>query len=563
MAAIVKKNEKGYLGNPLLKRSGEKIRWTKDRLEEFVKCSQDPLYFINNYYKITTLDHGLINITLRDYQVEFITMVHENRFVISKQARQMGKTDSIAAYICWMIIFKADVQIGIMAHKGAGAREVLSRVQTGYENLPKWLQQGVVTWNKGDIELENGSKVITSASTGGAIRGKTINFLYIDEAAFIPHNIAEQFFTSVYPTISTGKTSKVIITSTPNGMNYFYKMYKNAESKKSEYKFLSIPWHRHPDRDEKWKKQTIANTSEQQFTQEFEIEFIGSNLTLISGSCLATLVTKDPIVLSEGNKLKIYEKPVHTISHQDNVPDIIGEYVLIADVGHGIGKDYSAFSVIRVDKVPYEQVAVYADNTIDPLLYPNIIYNVAKYYHNAKVAIELNDMGIQVANDLINDLEYEHVLKTKKSLRGTVLTEGESRDFKKGITTSKTIKKQGCLNFKSLIENNKMIIHDEDTYFQLFHFIPNGKSFEAEEGFHDDLIMPLVLFGWIQNQTYFKEYYGGNKHARAAMYSKQISMAESSLPPSIFIQPAFVHKDDENKIPITPDKMIDGFYFPD
>lgn len=546
--------KRGYLGNPLLKKSGQRINWTAKRLKEWMKCKEDPIYFINKYYKIVTLDQGLVTITLRDYQEEFIELIHGERFVISKQARQMGKTDSVAGYICWYLIFNDDVQVGILAHKSAGAREVLSRIQTGYEHLPDWLQQGVVEWNKGNFELENGSKVITSASTGGAIRGKTCNIVIIDEAAFLPQNMAEEFFTSIYPTITSGTTSKMILISTPNGMNHFYKMYKAAESGKSNYKALSIPWFRHPERDEKWKEETIANTSQQQFTQEYDIEFMGSAKTLIDAKTMQGFIPSGPMPgNAEDPSLRIYEYPA-------NDPE--AKYMLIADTGHGLGADYSAFQVIRVDQVPYVQVATYANNTIDPGIYPNIIFQVAKYYNEAWVAIELNDIGHLVSNILVNELEYENIIKTKKSNKGFgtyVLAVGDSIKYKKGITTSVAVKKNGCLNIKTLIENNKLILHDEDTQMQFHHFVPIKSSFAAEEGYNDDLIMPLVLFGWIQKQAGFKEIFG-EAHSRNSLYSGKISEVENSMVPAIYISSG---TGDTEIVDPQSEDFVDGFLFKD
>ena len=276
------------------------------------------------------------------------------------------------------------------------ARDLLGRLQLAYEHLPKWLQQGVMSWNKGSLELENGSKILASSTSASAVReGGSYNIIFLDEFAYVPSNVAEQFFSSVYPTISSGKTTKVMIVSTPHGMNMFYKLWTDAEEKRNSYVLIEVHWSEVFGRDEKWKKETIKNTSEQQFQTEFECEFLGSIDTLITPSKLKTLTYKTPI---QSNGLDVYENP-----QKDHT------YFMCADVSRGTSNDYSAYLVFDVTQVPYRIVAKFRDNTIKPLMFPQKIYHVARY-NQAFVLIEVNDIGEQVANAMQYDLEYDNLV---------------------------------------------------------------------------------------------------------------------------------------------------------
>ena len=388
-----------YLGNPNLKRKGVQVDFTAEQIDEYIKCADDPIYFIKNYIKIVHVDHGLVDFQLWDFQEEMIQKFHDNRFVICKMPRQTGKSTTIIAFLLHYALFNQDTRMAILANKGSTARELMGRLQLAYEHLPMWLQQGVVVWNKGDIELENGSKIIASATSASAVRGSTYNIIFLDEFAFVPTNIADEFFRSVYPTISSGNTTKVFIVSTPNGMNQFYRMWVDAEEKRNDYKTIDVHWSQVPGRDEEWKEQTIRNTSEDQFRVEFETEFIGSANTLISPSKLRTLAFRDPLQNKDG--YSIWEHPKSG-----------DEYFISADVARGAGKDYSAFTVINVTDTPYKLVARYRSNEISPILYPDIIHKVAKYYNEAMVLVECNDIGGQVADALYHDFEYENMISS-------------------------------------------------------------------------------------------------------------------------------------------------------
>ena len=506
-----------YLGNPNLKNVGQKIEWTEESLTEYMKCKENPEYFIANFVKIIHVDKGLVPFDMYDYQKDMIHKFNDNRFVICKMPRQTGKSTTIISFLLHYILFNESVNVAILANKGAVARELLSRLQLAYEHLPKWLQQGVLVWNKGNIEVENGSKVIASATSSSAVRGSSFNIIFLDEFAHVPQNIAEQFFTSVYPTISSGESTKVLIVSTPLGLNMFYKMWVEAEEGRSEYVPIEVHWSEMPGRDGKWKEQTIKNTSEVQFTQEFECEFVGSTYTLIAPSKLRTMVFKNPI--HESNNLTVYEHPVknHT-------------YALVADTAQGKGVDYSAFSVFDVSEMPYKQVAVYRDNQISPMLYPNVIYNVGNKYNSAHVLVEVNDIGSQVADTLHYDLEYENIMIiTMRGRAGQQIGGGFAKNIQLGLRTSKQIKRIGCATLKDLIEQDQLIIPDFNTIKELTTFALQNNTYQAEEGAHDDIAMTLVIFGWLVQQRYFKEM--TNMDIRKKMWEEQMETLEQDMLP--------------------------------
>jgi len=511
-----------YLGNPNLKKAFVSQEFTKENILEFQKCMNDPQYFIEKYIKIVSLDKGLIPFDMYPFQKEMVGTFHNNRFSICKLPRQSGKTTTIISYILHYVLFNESVNVAILANKAATARDILSRLQLAYENLPKWLQQGIMSWNKGSLELENGSRIVASSTSSSAVRGGSYNLIFLDEFAFVPTNIAEEFFSSVYPTISSGKTTKVIIVSTPNGMNLFYKLWTDAETKKNTYVPIEVHWSEVPGRDEKWKKETISNTSETQFAKEFECEFLGSINTLIHPSKIKVIPSKKPLTSNAG--LDIYEKP-----------DKESTYVLVADVARGIQGDSSAFIVIDVSKIPYRLVGKYKNNEIKPLLFPNIIKKVATAYNNAFVMVEVNDIGDQVANALQFDLEYENlIMSTMRGRAGQIVGGGFSGGRAQlGVRTTKAVKKLGCSNLKTLIESDKIILEDFDIISEMSTFVQHGQSFQAEEGHHDDLIMCCVLFAWLTGQTYFKEL--TNSDIRARLFEESQSQIEQDMAPFGFV----------------------------
>ena len=506
-----------YLGNPNLKSVGQPVEWTEESVGEYRKCMEDPQHFIENYVKVIHVDRGLIRFDMYPYQKKMIDSFVNDRFVICKMPRQTGKSTTIISFLLHYILFNESVNCAILANKLATARELLSRLQLAYEHLPKWMQQGVVVWNKGNIELENGSKILAAATSSSAVRGSSFNIIFLDEFAHVPNNIADQFFTSVYPTISSGETAKVFIVSPPLGLNMFYKMWIDAEEGRSNYTPIDVDWREVPGRDNKWRDETIKNTSQQQFTQEFECEFIGSTLTLIAPSKLRTMTFQTPLASQGG--MDVYEQPVKGCS-----------YCVVADSAHGKEQDYSALSVFNISEIPYKQVAKYRDNQISPMVYPNIIYNIGAKYNTAWVLCEINDIGQQVAETLHFELEYENILMCSMHGRaGQKIGGGFGKNAQLGLRTSKQLKRIGCAALKDMIETDKLIIPDFDTIAELTTFSSKHNSFEAEEGHHDDLAMTLVIFAWTVQQQYFKDM--TDLDIRKQIYQDQMDSLEQDMLP--------------------------------
>ena len=513
-----------YLNNPNLKSSGVQIGWTEEQAKEYVKCMDNPVYFIKTYMKIVNVDRGLIDFDLYPFQEKMIGSFNDNRFTICKIGRQSGKSITCIAFFLHYILFNKDVSVALLANKLATARELLGRLQRAYENLPMWLQQGVMVWNKGSIELENGAKVLAAATSSSAIRGGSFNILFLDEFAFVPNEIAEEFFSSVYPTISSGESTKVIIVSTPQGMNHFHKLWVDSEENRNSYNAISVHWSEVPGRDDKWKAATIKNTSEEQFRQEFETEFLGSTNTLIHVGKLKSMVYLNPKRISENGDLRIYNSP-----KEKNV------YFMTIDVSRGRGNDYSAFSVFDCTEMPYKQVAVYRSNTIPPMVFPTIIHTVCKKYNDAYILVEINDVGQQVSDILYHEMEYENMISINSDTRkGQSISSGFSgKSTTLGIRTTKATKKVGCMNMKSLIEEDKLIINDFDTLNELTSFVSKGHKYEAEKGKNDDLVDTLILFSWMTTDTFFRDLC--DVDTRKELYEERLRHLEENMLPFGFI----------------------------
>ena len=522
-----------YLGNPNLKKANTEIQFTEENVKEFLKCKDDPVYFARQYIKIVNVDEGLVPFNMWPFQEKLIKNFHKNRFNICMMPRQTGKSTTSVSYLLHYAIFNDNINIGILANKAATARDLLGRLQTAYENLPKWMQQGIVAWNKGSMDLDNGSKIMAASTSAAAVRGMTFNIIFLDEFAFVPNHIADDFFSSVYPTISSGKSTKIIIVSTPKGMNHFYRMWHDAERGKNEYKPTEVHWSEVPGRDAKWKAQTIANTSEQQFKVEFECEFLGSVDTLIAPSKLKAMAYNDPV--QTNGHLMVYETPMKK-----------RDYIITVDVARGISKDYSAFVVFDITEFPYRVVAKYRDNEIKPMLFPSVIMDVALAYNEAFVLCEVNDIGDQVASILQYDLEYENVLMcAMRGRSGQIVGTGFSgKKTQLGVKMSVTVKKVGCSNLKTLIEEDKLQILDYDIISELTTFVQKRQSFEAEEGCNDDLAMCLVIFSWLVAQEYFKEM--TDNDVRKRIYEEQKNQIEQDMAPFGFMTDGL--NDEENEI---------------
>ena len=515
-------NNEVYLGNPNLKKANVTYEYSIEEIKEFKKCSKDPLYFMETYVKVVSLDEGLIPFNMYGFQRKIVNTIHNNRFVICKLPRQSGKSTTTISYLLHYALFNPNSNIAILANKSSTARDILGRLQLAYENIPKFLQQGVLNWNKGNIELENGSKIVAAATSSSAIRGGSFNIIFLDEFAFVPANIAEQFFSSVYPTISSGQKTKMIIVSTPHGMNMFYKLWTDAENKRNDYIPIEVHWSEVPGRDEAWKEATIRNTSEEQFQSEFECEFLGSVDTLISPAKIKSMAYLTPLESQAG--LDVFEKPIkdHT-------------YVCCVDVARGVTKDYSAFIIFDVTQMPYKVVAKYKNNEVKPILFPHIIEKACKGFNHAHICVEVNDLGQQIAEGLHFELEYDNIMmSTQRGRAGQVLGAGFSgKGSQLGVRMTKQIKKIGCANIKTIIESDKVVINDFNIIEEMSTFCRIGNSWKAEEGTNDDLMMCLVIFGWLSNQRYFKEL--TNNDVRSQLYEEQQEIMEADMAPFGFI----------------------------
>ena len=522
-----------YKGNPNLKSSLVRQEFTQEQVEDFIKCSEDPIYFIQNYVNIVSIDEGLVPFNMYPFQQNIVKSFHDNRFSICKLPRQSGKSTTVLSYLIHYILFNDQVNVAILANKASTARDLLSRLQLAYEHLPSWLQQGVMNWNKGSLELENGSKILAASTCASAVRGGSYNIIFLDEFAFIPNNIAEQFFSSVYPTISSGKSSKVMIVSTPHGMNMFYKMWTDAENGNNDFVPLEVHWSEVPGRDEDWKEQTIKNTSEQQFLQEFECSFLGSVDTLISPQKIQTIPHKDPIERSAG--FDVWERPQKEHS-----------YCITVDVARGAQNDYSAFVVFDITTVPYKMVAKYRSNEIKPLIFPDIIYRAAKTYNDAQVLIEINDIGGQIADALHHDMAYENIIQSQvKGRLGQIVSSGfGDGQSDLGIRTTKSLKRIGCSTLKQLIESDKILVPDFDVVVEMSTFIQRGQSFEAEDGGTDDLMMCLVFFAWLTDQQFFKDL--TDDDIRKRLFDSQKETIEADMAPFGFIDDGVHYGEDLN-----------------
>ena len=508
-----------YLGNSLLKKADVQHNFTKEDIEEFITCRDDIVYFLEKYVKIVHVDEGLIPFTLFPFQKDLINTLTDNRNVIVKTGRQVGKSTTTLGWLLHYVLFNESKTVGILANKAATARELLNRIQIAYQHLPKFLQQGLKEWNKGTLELENGSKIIASSTSSSAIRGFSFSTILLDEFAHVQRHIADEFIRSVYPTISSGKETKVIIVSTPNGFNMFHKYWNDAENGTNDFIPFKVHWTAVPDRGPEWKQKIESTIGADAFRQEYEAEFLGSSNTLVSYEKLQELS---------------YSNPVYTRSDVDVFEEVnpSHSYIITVDVARGQGIDYSAFTVFDITEIPYKIVAKYRSNTVAPLVFPNIINIIGKKYNDAYILIEVNDIGSQVSDVLHHDLEYENLFSTAwygrhgQQLSGFV---GGKRDSQFGVRTTKSMKKIGCSNLKALIEDDKLLIPDYDIISELATFVSSADTFSAEEGANDDLVMTLVLFAWLVDQQYFKEL--SSQNIRDNLYKNQLSEIEDLTTP--------------------------------
>lgn len=505
------KHDTHYLGNPHVKKDGIEEEWTQEKVAEYARCMSDPAHFAREHVKIINLNEGLVPFKLYPYQEEMFKQFNENRFTVVLACRQSGKSISSVAYLLWYAIFHPEKTVAVLANKGATAREMLSRITLMLENLPFYLQPGCKVLNKGSIEFSNNSKIFAAATSGSSIRGQSVNLLFLDEFAFVER--AAEFYTSTYPVVSSGKDTKVIITSTANGIgNPFHKIWEGAVQGVNEYKPFRVDWWDVPGRDEKWKEETINNTSQIQFDQEFGNTFFGTGDTLINAETLLNLKAGRPKSILEGGDLLVYDEPRKG-----------SQYVMCVDVSKGRGQDYSTFNVIDISSRPFKQVAVYRNNLISPLLFPDIIYKWATSYNEAYVVIESNDAGQLVCTGLYHEREYENV-----HMSSTIKSSGI------GVEMTRRTKRLGCSGFKDLLEERKLDIVDENTILEISTFEAKGASYEAKDGNHDDLVMNFVMFGFLIQTSFFAEMTDIN--IKKMMFEQRMQEIEEDVPPFGFKQ---------------------------
>ena len=496
--------ETNYLGNPNVRGADVEHPWTKAELLEYKKCLVDPKYFAKKYCKVIHLDKGLIPFNLYPYQEKMFDSFTDNRFNIVLACRQSGKSIAVVAYLLWYAIFKGEQVVGVLANKNAIAREMLARITLMLENLPFFLQPGCTILNKGSIGFSNNSRIIAAATSSSSIRGMSLNLVYLDEFAFVEN--ATEFYTSTYPVISSGKTSKIIITSTANGIgNMFHKLYEGALQGTNEFKSIRVDWWDVPERDEKWKQMTVENTSQLQFDQEFGNSFHGTGNTLITADILLALRALEPTEYQ--NNVKIWDQPREGHTYQ-----------MFVDVSRGRGQDYSTFTVIDVSENPFVQVCTYRDNMISPLLFPDMIYKYATHYNECYVVVESNDAGQVVCNGLYYDLEYENVF-VESMIKANAI----------GVTMTAKTKRIGCSNIRDIMAQHKLVIKDEETIREMSTFVAKGSSYQADHNAHDDLMMNLVMFGWFTSTPFFAE--STDVNMKHMLYQEKVKQLEDEVIP--------------------------------
>lgn len=495
-----------YLGKPNLKRAYVKTSYTKEMMQEWLKCRNDILYFARNYCVITHIDFGTIRINLYDYQEELLELLANNRLSVANQSRQQAKTTTTQIFLAHYLIFNEDKNAGVLAHKHQMSVEVLDRTKQIIEFLPEFLQPGIVEWNKGSIELDNRCKLTAYAASPDATRGNQFSLIYMDECGFI-ENFSE-VWKQVLPTISSGRRQKLIITQTPNGLNHFYDIVDKAKRGKNDFALMEVLWYdvtpRLYDNNGKFDdglqfvKQQISQQQVEAYLQEFCCRFLGAANTLINGFTLSKLEWIDKI---QEDFIKYKE------------PEKDHKYIMAVDCAEGRDLDYSVAQIIDVTKMPFEQVAIYRQNKVQPLLLPQILMTKAMEYNNAWVYIELNSVGYQVAKDLYIDLEYENVIVD------------QSKDL--GMKQTKRTKALGCQMLKDLIEKRKLILYDKETILELRDFVQKGQSYEARIDAHDDTVMALVVFQYLATQDRFNDYLETEYNFVDQMFKEELSELEN------------------------------------
>jgi len=468
-----------FNGNPKLKAANATIDYTDEQIQEIVKCMDDFVYFCVNYIKIIDQDSGkVIAFDLYDYQREMAQIYKDEKRVIILAPRQCGKSIFTIAYLLWVGTFNDYKNIILVANKESTAKKTLRKLKEMYFYLPFWMKQGLTEWNKKQISFENGTNIYAESTSSSGNRGDTASIVFLDEAAIIEKNLWDEFYTSVYPTIASVKSAQIIITSTPKGYNHFYQLWSMALNKQNDYKPFRVKWNEVPGRDQNYKTKTVAafgggSKGLRKWRQEFECFFTGSGGTLIEGQVLEDL--KPAIILESrmDDKFNIYEYP-----EED------AQYCLIGDVAEGVGGDYSTCQIFKIDfQNSHKQVATFRDNMIKTNEFNTVIDQICKYYNNALAIVESNTYGREVLNRLVFEDEYENVF-----------FEFDAKDY--GLKMTTLTKKIGNSYLKSNIEDSKIVLVDFETISELSKYVLRSNVYRADDGQHDDLVTPLVLFSY-------------------------------------------------------------------
>ncbi len=478
-------------------RPGHKVNYTKEMVWELQKCASDIVYFAENYFTVLHPIHGKKRLCelegLYDFQKDMIKNFSENRFSIVLASRQVGKTTCSCIYLLWFALFNTDKTLAILANKQSTAQSIVGDIKIAYEQLPAFMKPGVKKYDALTIEFDNGTTVFSRATSEDALRGESVSLLFLDEFAFVPENVADAFWASNFPTISTG--GSIIIVSTPNGTaGLYYELWKKASNREKDnrgvlWKSIRIRWDQHPDRDEKWKDEMLESIGKVKFSQEFDCSFTGSTYTLITGDTLEKLNSIDPaFYVEEGYYL--WKRPE---------PNRI--YLMGGDVAKGANSDFHVLNIFDVTDFykngKYEQVAIFRRNDISAFDFKDKIIEIGKQWNDAMVIIENNDIGHAVVQNLYFDDGYENTWFNQDK--------GEY-----GIRATTKTKPIALSYFKEDIESFKMLIHSEDMVRELSYYeeIRTG-IFGARNGreYHDDTVASGYWVSYALRSLYFQDFY--------------------------------------------------------
>lgn len=485
----MRKRQKFYKNNQLIKNGYYEEKFTQEQIQEIIKCKQDIFYFFENYIKITTLDikEPIKLFKPWDFQKELLNRLLTERFNIVYSSRQSGKTTCCATFALWKVLFNPNFKILIAGDSATTAKKILASIKEIYENLPFFLQKGVLEWNKTEVLLDNKSFIKTVPTTENSGRGGTFNIIILEEFSFVKDSIAEAFQASVLPVICSGDATQVLIITTQNGKNFFYEMWQAAINGESIFKPFRIHWQDVPGRDEEWVKTQKQLLGEKKFAREFVGEFDETHSSLVDVSKL-DFVKKEPIIIDD---VLFYEKHNPT-----------SKYVITVDLGEGLGSDYSTFSVFEILGA-VKQVCTYRNKENNDK-FCEVLLKTAKSY-GAKILFENNNDN-KIPYIFHNIYKYENLLFTKIENSTTTLCNKDFKSRRVGLKPTSETRNVSITALKNMLESKEMIISDFDTFKELETFCKNSKGkYEATEDNHDDLVSALMLMAWLYNDEKFKE----------------------------------------------------------